>query len=121
MVTFEIMSKSKDKVTYKYFPENDKNSDFGIFTIELTSGEVNIDKVAERDYKSYASVEELNFLRDAINNSRIESGEDIMNDEELPEATEDEEWYHYADHAIQKVQEDIKNNNIPEFGESWWY
>ena len=31
-----------------------------------------IDKVAERDYKSYASVEELNFLRDAINNSRIE-------------------------------------------------
>lgn len=28
MVTFEIMSKSKDKVTYKYFPENDRNSDF---------------------------------------------------------------------------------------------
>ena len=54
MVSFEIINKSKDKVMYKYFPE-------------------------------------------------------------------DEEWYHYADHAIQKVQENIKNNIIPEYGESWWY
>ena len=40
MVTFDIESKTLDKVVYKYFPENNRDSEPGIFSISLTTGEV---------------------------------------------------------------------------------
>lgn len=108
MVTFEIECKTSNKITYKYFPENDKKCEFGIFSILIDTGEAIIDKIAEKDFLRSTSSEELNYLRDAINKSRIENGETILSEEELPLATKDEEWYYYADHAIQKVKDELK-------------
>ena len=55
-------------------------------------------------------------MRDAINEMRAENGEPPLTEEELPTATEDEEWYYYVDHAIRRVREQLKKGVIPEKG-----
>lgn len=121
MVTFDIESETLDKVVYKYFPENHRDSKPGIFSISLTTGEVLLEVVAEEDHLCRTSASELNAMRDAINEMRAENGEPPLTEEELPTATEDEEWYYYVDHAIRRVREQLKKGVIPEKGTVAWY
>ncbi|MDO5041457.1 MAG: hypothetical protein Q4D95_05140 [Peptoniphilus sp.] len=60
-------------------------------------------------------------MRDAINEMRKESGRPPLTEEELPTATEDEEWYYYADHAIRSIREELGKGIIPEKGTVTWY
>ena len=121
MVVFDIESKTLDKVVHKYFPENHRDSAPGVFSISLTTGEVVLDVVAEEDFICRTSAEELNAMRDAINEMRKENGKPPLTEEELPIATEDEEWYYYANHAIRKVKEELKKGITPEKGTIAWY
>lgn len=92
----------------KYFRRNHRDCKPGIFSISLTTGEVLHEVVAEEDFLCRTSAKELNEMRDAINEMRKENGEPPLTEEELPTATEDEEWYQYADHAIRRVREELK-------------
>ena len=116
MVTFDIESKTLDKVVYRYFPENNRDSEPGIFSISLTTGEVMLEVVAEEDHICRTSASELNTMRDAINEMRAENGEPPLTEDELPIATEDEEWYYYVDHAIRGVRDELEKGIIPEKG-----
>ncbi len=60
-------------------------------------------------------------MRNAINQMRIERGALELTEEEMPSATEDEEWYQYADHAIRRIFEEYKKGNILEKGTVAWY
>lgn len=121
MVTFNIESKETDKVTYRYFPENHYESAYGVFSISLVNGDIVLEVVAEEDFLCRTSAQELNEMRDAINEMRKENGEPPLTEEELPTATEDEEWYQYADHAIRRVKEEMEKGIIPESGTVAWY
>lgn len=121
MVTFDIESKTSDKVVYKYFPENHRDCKPGIFSISLTTGEVLLEVVAEEDHICRTSAGELNAMRDAINEMRVENGEPPLTEEELSIATEDEEWYYYVDHAIRRVRDELEKGIIPENGTVAWY
>lgn len=121
MVTFELESMTSDKVVYKYFPENHRESAYGVFSISLTNGDVELEVVAEEDHLCRTSAKELNEMRDAINEMRKENGEPPLTEEELPTATEDEEWYQYADHAIRRVKKVMKEGNLLEKGTVAWY
>lgn len=121
MVTFTIDSKSSDKVVYKYFPENHLDSVGGVISIILDSKEIMLDVVAEEDFICRTSANELNEMRDAINEMRQENGEPSLTEEDFPSATEDEEWYYYADHVIRRILDDMEKGNIPEKGTVVWY
>ncbi|MGI6095335.1 MAG: hypothetical protein ACOYBL_07875 [Lachnospiraceae bacterium] len=121
MVVFDIESKDSDKVVYKYFPENHRDSKPGIFSISLITGEVLLEVVAEEDHICRTSASELNAMRDAVNEMRAENGEQPLTEEELPTATEDEEWYYYADRAIRRVRDELEKGVIPEKGMVAWY
>ena len=121
MVTFIIERKDNTKATYRYYPENHTDSLFGIISVCLENGDVTIDIVAEEDFICRTSADELNSMRDAINEMRKENGEPPLTEEELPTATESEEWYYYADHVIRRIRKELENGNIPEKGTVAWY
>ena len=81
---------------------------------------VEIDLVAEDEFLRIATAKNLNNFRDVINKMRIENGESPLSEEELPIATEDKEWYYYADYVIKRVVEDLKKGNIIESGTVAW-
>jgi hypothetical protein len=106
---------------YNYFPENNKDKAHGVVFIELDIGDIVLDTVAEMDGIRRATAEELNSMRDAINQMQIENGDPPLTEEELPIATEDEEWYAYADHVMRRLRDEKRKGNIPEKGMIAWY
>lgn len=120
MVTFELVNKEEDKIICKYFPEGHTDKEPGLITIKPSTSEYDLEP-AEEDFLCFTSVAELNEMRDAINQMRIERGAPKLIEEEMPSATEGEEWYQYADHAIRRIFEEYKKGNIPEKGTVAWY
>lgn len=121
MVTFVVDSKDSTKAVYRYYPENHINSPFGIISIHLNNGDVSIDRVAEDDFLCRTSANELNSMHEAINGIRRENGVPPLTEDELPSATEGDEWYYYADHVIRRIREALENGDIPEKGTVAWY
>lgn len=121
MVTFELESMSSDKVVYRYFPENHRESAYGVFSISLVSGNVALEIVAEEDHLCRTSAKELHEMRNAINEMRKENGEPLQTESELPIAIEDEEWYQYANHAIRRVKKAMEEGSLLEKGTVAWY
>ena len=121
MVTFVIESNNATKVVYKYFPENHTDSSPGIISVQLENGDISINTVAEKDFICRTSADELNLMHDAINEMRKENGEPPLTEEELPTATESDEWYYYADHVICRIRDEMRNGNIPKSGTIAWY
>ena len=121
MVTFIIDSKDDAKVVYRYYPENHMDSAFGLIGVNLENGNITLDVVAEEDFLCRTSANELNEMRDVINEMRIENGEPSLTEEEWPTAIEADEWYYYADHVIHRLRDEIEKRNIPDKGVVVWY
>lgn len=121
MVTYKLISQtSESKLIYEYYPENDISEE-GIIQLDCNSGEISVVKVSKKDIKRYVSAAQLNDMRDSINRMRIEAGEEPLSEDELPAATEDEEFFVYADHAMKKIIESYKQGNVEKEGSSIWY
>ncbi|MDO5041458.1 MAG: hypothetical protein Q4D95_05145 [Peptoniphilus sp.] len=58
MVTFVIEKKDSTKAVYRYYPEDNRDSAFGIISICLENKEASIDKVAEEDSLYRTSADE---------------------------------------------------------------
>lgn len=121
MVTFVVQSKDATKVVYRYHPENHIDSAFGIISVQLENGSITLDSIAEEDFICRTSADELNEMRDAIIEMRIENGEPPLTEEELPTATEGDEWYYYADHVIRRIRDEMEKGSIPDKGTVAWY
>ncbi len=59
MVTFFIDSKDDAQVMYKYYQKNHTDKTCGIIRVNLSSKEITIDTVAEKDFVYRTSVDEL--------------------------------------------------------------
>ena len=121
MVIFEPEERSEQFVKYKYYPEGDKDKKPGIIKLDLIADTIDVIVSAEGDRIRHAPADELNNLRNSINQMRRERGKQELSEEELPIATENEEWYWYADHAIRKIAEAYRKGEILEKGSSAWY
>ena len=64
---------------------------------------------------------EFNEDRDRINQERLESGEPELTEEELPTATEDEEYYTYGNMAVYRIVEDYDKGIITKKARVYWY
>ncbi len=121
MVKFFIEKKDNNKAIYKYYPEDDLEKTGGIINVDLKTGDMAVDVPAEMDFKCAAVADELNELRNAIDEMRKERGAAPLTEDELPTATEDREWYFYADHVIRRLKEEGETANMPENGTVAWY
>lgn len=120
MVTFFLNMKTAEFLECKYYPEGHEDKKTGMIKIRIADNFVDLDP-AEEDFKRITTAEELNKMRDSINRMRLEEGEKELTEDELPSATEDEEWYYYADHVIRRIFEDYNKGIIPENGTVAWY
>jgi len=57
----------------------------------------------EQDFYVTHTVAEINELRNAANQMRIEEGQPEITEEEWPSAKENIEYYEYAQHTIEKI------------------
>ena len=51
----------------------------------------------------------------------VEKMENRLTEDELPTATEGDEWYYYADHVIHRIRKVLENGDVPEKGIVAWY
>lgn len=121
MVTYYLAHQDDKKLIYHYYPENKQEYKCGSICVCLKTNNVQLDSVAEEDFLRRTTAAELNEMRDAINDMRKENGEPPLTEEELPTATEDEEWYWYADHAMRDIAKKLDEGNTPEKGTVMWY
>lgn len=121
MVTFFVDSRNDTEVVYKYYPEGHTDKPHGLIKVDLVGEAVSVKAVAEEDFLCRTSVDELNEMRNAINEMRLENGEPPLTEEELPTAAEGSEWYYYAEHVIRRLIEEFDKGNVPEKGTVAWY
>ena len=121
MVVFEQYKNERGVIIYRYYPENERDKNPGIIKLNTVSETIDVVTPAEMDWLMHVEPSELNSMRDAINAMRIENGEPELTEEECPGATEAEEWYWYADHAISKIVKAYNNGEILEHGTVAWY
>lgn len=113
MVKFILKTKDDKTLTYEYFPEGDFESKAGIIILDTKLETISVEVPAEKDFLCSTTAKELNEMRDAINQMRIENGE--------PELTEDESWYWYGDHSINSIWKAFcEGKELPE-GTVMWY
>ena len=121
MVTFKLLYKSNTEIRYEYYPEDDKNCNAGLIGINILEDTIELLQPAERDIMHIIKAEELNSMRDSINELRKENGEPLLSEEELPTATEDSKYYWYASHAINKINKAYEEGCVLQEGTVVWY
>ena len=121
MVKFKLKEKIKNKLIYEYFPDGDFSKEAGIIIVDIEVESVWVEKVAKEDFECHTSADELNDMRNAINEMRAENGKPPLTEEELPTATKGSRWYFYANHAINRLCDLFNNGEEPTEGTVAWY
>ncbi|MBQ3515274.1 MAG: hypothetical protein IJA32_15990 [Lachnospiraceae bacterium] len=121
MVTFNLIKKENGILTYKYYPQGNTNAKAGTIELDSNKREISIVTPAEEDFLRSTTVAELNRMHDAINEMRVENGEEPLTEEELLTATEGESWYWFGDHAISKIWNAFREGKELDKGCSMWY
>ena len=121
MVKFRLKEKIGNTYTYEYFPEGDFSKEAGIIIVDTAVESVWVEKDAEEDLERHTTANELNDMRKAINEMRVENGEPPLTEEELPTATEGSSWYYYANHAINRLCDLFNSGEEPTEGTVAWY
>ena len=122
MVIFTLHSENATEVKYEYYPEGKKDNKPGIIIIDIIKMQIKEIIPAENDFYVKHTAAEINELRDAANRMRIEEGRPEITEEEWPSAKDDIEYYKYAQHAIEKIDEmyESKGKFLSE-GMAAWY
>lgn len=121
MVKFILKTKDDKTLIYEYFPEGDFESKAGIISLDTKLETISVEVPAEKDFLCSTTAKELNEMRDAVNQMRIENGEPELTENELPIATEDESWYWYGDHAVNRIWKAFCEGKELSEGTVMWY
>ena len=123
MVTYELESRNGNILVFCYWPEDDRRSKPGRFSVDLERETASLTEPAERDFKCRTTGAEMNSMRDVINDMRTECSEPPLTEEELPIEPDDfvSEWWLYYDHALQDLSRRHGAGKIPERGTASWY
>ena len=122
MVIFTLHSENATEVKYEYYPEGKKDNNPGIIIIDIIKMQIKEIIPAENDFYVKHTAAEINELRDAANRMRIEEGRPEITEEEWPSAKDDIEYYKYAQHVIEKIDEMYESRgNFPSEGMAAWY
>ena len=121
IVTFDLVVNNDTISQYLYYPENHRKSRPGILVYYKKTDHIEIKQVAEEDICVTHTMAELNSLRDAVNEMRMEEGRAPLSEKEWACSTEDETYYLYASHASSKIQEEFQKGHVLEQGMSAWY
>jgi len=120
MVTFRLIDKNDETITYRYFPNGKAEHGFGLIVIDRMAGRIDVTELAPDDMLRKHTVEDQLRIRNAIVNMRKTEQLPELTEEEFPIPTEDKISTIFADHAIQKIVEAYNQGNILEEGQAIW-
>ena len=124
MVIFTLHKEktAEAEIKYEYYPEGNKNNKPGTIIIDTKKMEIKEIIPAENDFYVRYTAAEINELRDDANHMRLEEGRPEITEEEWPLEKEDIEYYKYAQHAIEKIDEMYESDGkFPLEGMAAWY
>ena len=122
MVIFNLHSRNETEIKYEYYPEGNKEYTPGIIVIDIIRLKIKKIIPSKQDFYIKHTVEELNELRYAANQMRIEEGRPEITEEEWPSAKKDIEYYKYAQHTIEKINKMYEQTGkFPTNGVAAWY
>ena len=114
MVTFKLITKTEQNLTYYYYPEGQSQGNCGIIVFDMKNKTINFIKKADNDFEKRIRKVELNRFR----NTLVEIN---SNNEIVPDATEDIKYYWYADKVLNEIREKYDEGIILEEGMVVWY
>ena len=103
MVTFELVNKTEQELTYHYYPEDDRDSSPGIIVVDKVRMAVDMKRPAEKDVFRPASDEEKAAMGAGINAMREQRGEPPLADEILAAMTKAAGKYEYLNPVMQEI------------------
>lgn len=122
MVVFNLHSEDETEIKYEYYPEGKKEYEPGIIIIDIIEMKIKEIIPSEQDFYIEHTAEEINELRNHANQMRIEEGKPEITEEEWPSAKECVEYFQYAQHAIEKIDEMYESSGVfPIEGIAAWY
>lgn len=120
MVTFRLMEKNDETITYRYFPNGKPEHGYGVIVIDRIAGKIDLKELAPDDMMAKHSVEEQMKIRQAIVNMRKIEQLPELTEQEFPIPTEEKISTVFADHAIQKIVQAYNQGQILEEGQAIW-
>ena len=122
MVTFKLIKSENNIHNFEYFPEGKTSLKCGIIILDEIQEKIYVSKVAETDFYSVTTAEELNEMRNHVNEMRVQDGEPPLTVKEWPNETENIGYYWYADHAIDVISDAYnKDGTVIKQGSAHWY
>lgn len=121
MVTFRLIEENDKYIIYWYFPEGKEECGHGVIVIDKQKEEISITQLAPDDFSRVVSPDELNEMRNSVNNMRKAEGEPELTEEEWPSVKEKITIIFFAGHAVSKILEDYNSGKIPKNGMAAWY
>lgn len=103
MITFEIVEKTDEMLTYHYYPEDDRTASPGIIVVDKVRGAVDMRRPAEKDSFRPATEEEKAAMGAAINAMREQRGESPLSEDILSAMTKAAGKYECLDPVMQQI------------------
>ena len=103
MITFELVEKTDEMLTYHYYPEDDRTASPGIIVVDKVRGAVDMRRPAEKDIFRPASEEEKTAMGAAINDLRRQRGEAPLSEDVLALMTKAAGKYECLDPVMQQI------------------
>ena len=113
MVEFFLLKKLNNIAVYEYYPEKDRNKQGGVIYLDIVSGDLTLEKVAEIDWEFTVTADMLEEMKKAINQNGLFF--------EADELLEEEHVYCYASHVINKIEELFEKGIVSKGGTVVWY
>lgn len=120
MVKFDLFAETSDYVDYRYYPEGQIDSGFGIIRLNKVTGKTELIKLSAGDSKRVVTVQDQLKMRDSINLMRYEQGKPLLSDEEFPIKTSFA-VYSYATHAANRIVDAYEKGEVIKSDTVMWY
>ena len=103
MITFELVNRTDEELTYHYYPDDDRTVSPGIIVVDKVRGAVDMRRPAEKDVFRPASDAEKAAMGQAINALREQRGETPLSDDVLALMTKAAGKYECLDPVMQQI------------------
>ena len=112
MVEFVLKSSTANRLVYEYYPKGDEEKLPGIISVWINKRDVVLDIAAEDDFVTFSTTEEINKLKDSLDEIYEELGMIPDSDYDWDFGTYEYDWYYYAEKVMQKLRDNISNGKV---------
>ena len=112
MVEFALKDVTDNRLVYEYYPKGDEEKLPGVISVWIKKRDVVLDIAAEDDFVTFSISDEVNKLKDSIDEIFEELGVIQESDDDWDLEIEGYDWYYYAEKVMQKLRDEISQGKV---------